>query len=487
MISYHIVTFVPLVNLPSSWIVYTVELARWEIPLILVARDLPRLTSLAYDLEACYGVRCCILQADLSQPHAAEQIHQATTKAGLRVDILVNNAGISSNGLAVDMPSHDVERMIQVNAMSVAKLAHLYGKDMKEKRRGRILMVSSVVGAVAAGPTVALYAATKAFEKVLASSMAKELEPYGVGVTCLMPGAVSETDFRSSSSTHEALCWKLPFYPKTPKTVAKVGIRALLRGDVEVTPGWQNRVFLKVVQPALPQRLHNIIVELAWNPLRIPSFLVLWKSADKRREERQAQLEERIKHVQDEEDDDHTKQQYTQEWLPRQNAFVPPPLLLTIPGKTPAPAPKTVPGIPEPAESEFPPPAPNLEGSATGEDPEVAEQPIRTYEDELNELRKLSLGNDGGAIPEAKSEDNNSTAGSSSLDDSTPSTAPAPAPPSSDSKVEELKPKEQHLLLQLQNQLLKLQKQVQEQEQQQFLQQIEQQRQQRELEYENRR
>ena len=49
-----------------------VELARYEIPLILVARDIDRLTQLAYDIEACYGVKCCVLQADLSQSDVAE-------------------------------------------------------------------------------------------------------------------------------------------------------------------------------------------------------------------------------------------------------------------------------------------------------------------------------------------------------------------------------------------------------------------------------
>jgi len=316
-----------------------VELARWEIPLILVARDLPRLTSLAYDLEACYGVKCCVLQADLSHPNAAQQIHEATKQAGLMVDVLVNNAGISSVGLSVDMPLEDVNRMVRVNGLAVAELAHLYGKDMKERRRGRILMVSSVVGAVAAGPTVALYAATKAFEKVLGLSMAKELEPYGVGITVLMPGAVRDTDFRPSSGTREALCWRLPGYPKSPTVVAKQGIRALLRGDVEVTPGWQNRAFLKVFRPALPQRLHNILVEMAWNPPGVPPFMKVWKTPDNRQRERQKQLEGRtdqnVRKVE-------TRTRRTvspQEWRPLSNTYLPPPLLLAVPGEKEAATP----------------------------------------------------------------------------------------------------------------------------------------------------
>ena len=48
--------------------------------------------------------------------------------------------------------------------------------------------------------------------------------------------------------------------------MAAVGVRALLRGDTEVTPGLLNRIFVKVLQPMVPPRVHNMIAELVWNP-----------------------------------------------------------------------------------------------------------------------------------------------------------------------------------------------------------------------------
>jgi short-subunit dehydrogenase len=197
-----------------------VELARWEIPMILVARDVEKLSNLAYDLEACYGVKCCVLGADLSKVDAAERIHQATTEAGISVDILVNNAGIASEGLAVDKKTSDIEKMVMLNSLTYAKLSQLYGQDMKKKRRGRILMMSSMAGLCSASPNTAIYGACKAFGKSLSLSMAKEMEAYGVGVTCLIPGPVADTDFRESSGTRKALCWYLPFYSRSPDIVA---------------------------------------------------------------------------------------------------------------------------------------------------------------------------------------------------------------------------------------------------------------------------
>jgi hypothetical protein len=64
-----------------------VELARWEIPLLLVARDIDALVELACDIEACYGVSCCVLQADLAQPETAQAIYQTVQDAGLKVDV----------------------------------------------------------------------------------------------------------------------------------------------------------------------------------------------------------------------------------------------------------------------------------------------------------------------------------------------------------------------------------------------------------------
>lgn len=66
-----------------------VELARWEIPLILVARDADALVALAYDLETCYGIDCFVLPADLAQDSTAKRVYQSVRKAGLKVDVSI--------------------------------------------------------------------------------------------------------------------------------------------------------------------------------------------------------------------------------------------------------------------------------------------------------------------------------------------------------------------------------------------------------------
>lgn len=111
-----------------------VELARYRIPLILVARDVTKLTKVAHDIEKYYNVPCRVLQADLSTPDCASRIHAATTEAGLKVDILINNAGVCDQGEMIEGDTDDIMNMIQVNVGSVVQLSQLYGRDMKERR-----------------------------------------------------------------------------------------------------------------------------------------------------------------------------------------------------------------------------------------------------------------------------------------------------------------------------------------------------------------
>jgi short-subunit dehydrogenase len=132
--------------------------------------------AVANDIEKHYDVSVRILQADLSSPNCARRIYDATTAAGLCVDILVNNAGLCAHGDFVDGDAIDVSRMVSVNVGAVTALSQLYGRDMRERRRGRILMVSSMSGALPGNPSVAVYAATKAYEKSLASSLGREME-----------------------------------------------------------------------------------------------------------------------------------------------------------------------------------------------------------------------------------------------------------------------------------------------------------------------
>jgi len=131
---------------------------------------------------------------------------------------------------------------------------------------GRIVLMSSLTGAMPGIPTAAIYAATKAYQKSLASSIGRELEGYGISVTCVMPGAVSETGFQSNANMQTSTIFKFPFGIVTPQHVAECTVRAMIVGRQEVFVGWMNIIMGRWMTTLLPPRLLMLICELSWRP-----------------------------------------------------------------------------------------------------------------------------------------------------------------------------------------------------------------------------
>ena len=129
------------------------------------------------------------------------------------------------------------------------------------------MIVSSLTGAMPGVPTAAMYAATKSYQRSLSSSLGRELEGYGVGVTCVMPGAVTDTNFQSDANMMDSTIFKFPIGGLTPEIVAEIAVRAVISGRQEVFVGWMNVIMGRLMSTLLPARLQMLICELTWRPL----------------------------------------------------------------------------------------------------------------------------------------------------------------------------------------------------------------------------
>ncbi len=243
-----------------------IEIAKLKVPIILVARNEERLEDLAALLHECYGVPTKVIVCDFGQPNAAQKIYDATSKAKYTVDILINNAGIAETSELIMMDKFKIDQLTNVNVLAPTKLCQLYGRDMKERKRGRILIMSSLTGAVPGVPTSAVYAGTKSYQRSLATSLRKELEEHGVGVTCIMPGAVKDTSFANTGKMTDSFIWDFPLVTLTPDTVAFSSVKAMIAGYPEVVVGWLNTIFVKVVSSLFPARIILMICECIWRP-----------------------------------------------------------------------------------------------------------------------------------------------------------------------------------------------------------------------------
>lgn len=179
--------------------------------LVLAGRNRPRLEEVASNLQTEYhiSVRCEL--RDLSEPHAGTQLWAELAGAGITIDILVNNAGSGLYGNVEDENPDALERMLQLNVVTLTTLTRLAIPGMQSRRWGRILNVGSVVGYQPAGPRMAAYYASKAHVLSFSKGLARELKGTGVSVTALCPGP-TKSSFEERSGADRTILYK--FLPK---------------------------------------------------------------------------------------------------------------------------------------------------------------------------------------------------------------------------------------------------------------------------------
>ena len=140
-------------------------------------------------LVAALGDRAYAVAGDLSDPEAPTAVVKAAEAAMGQIDILVNNAGITRDQIALRMKDEDFEAVVQINLLASFRFCRAVMKGMMKRRWGRIINITSVVGA-SGNPGQANYAASKAGLVGMTKSLAYELATRGVTVNCVAPGFV---------------------------------------------------------------------------------------------------------------------------------------------------------------------------------------------------------------------------------------------------------------------------------------------------------
>lgn len=202
---------------------------------VLVARREDRLRALARELEAAHGTRCEIMLADLSQPHAGQELFAEMARRGIEVELLVNNAGI---GMVSAVEKTDVERalkLIQINIASLTELTLLAAKEMVRRGHGGIINIGSLVSFQPMG-YMGAYAASKAYVLHFSESLWAELRPRGVTVTTLCPGT-TRTEFFDHSGIPG---WAERNRGQHVEEVVRTGLAAFDAGRQYVVSGWGN-------------------------------------------------------------------------------------------------------------------------------------------------------------------------------------------------------------------------------------------------------
>jgi short-subunit dehydrogenase len=164
---------------------------------VLLARREAALRAVADELAARHHVEARPVACDLEDAAFPDALAAATE--GLTIGLGVYNAAYSFIAPIFERPLSDALRVVDVNVRGPLRFAHALVPPMIERGRGGLVLVASMAG-FQGGPRLAPYAASKAFEIVLAESLWAELRPSGVDVLATCPGAVRTPSYLKTTS-----------------------------------------------------------------------------------------------------------------------------------------------------------------------------------------------------------------------------------------------------------------------------------------------
>lgn len=172
--------------------------------LVVVARDVDRLTASAASLGQEFGVSVEVLAADLSVPGDLASVEARLMDPDRPISTLVNNAGFGVKDSFARSQIADEQRMLDVLVTATMRLSHAALPGMLERRSGALLNVSSVASWITGGT----YSAAKAWVTVFSESLSAECRSRGVRVTAVCPGYV-RTEFheRAGMNMDETPDW----------------------------------------------------------------------------------------------------------------------------------------------------------------------------------------------------------------------------------------------------------------------------------------
>lgn len=176
------------------------------------------------------------VQVDLATEQGVQALYGKI--GGRPVDALAANAGHGLGKGFLDESFEDILHVINTNITGTVRLAHLLGRDMRERGRGRILFTGSIAGLMP-GSFQAVYNASKAFVDSFSFALRNELKDSGVSVTVLMPGP-TDTEFFHRAGLDDTVVGQAK--KMDAGDVAKIGYHAMQRGEGDVVAGVMNKV-----------------------------------------------------------------------------------------------------------------------------------------------------------------------------------------------------------------------------------------------------
>ena len=181
---------------------YAQKLAQRGYDLVLVARDVTRLETLADELRG-HGAACEVLVADLTQSADVARVEQKL-ESDAAIDFFLNNAGIATVEPQLKTALETIERIIALNVTAATRLALAAGRAFCAQKRGTIVNMASIV-AVNPERFHGVYGGSKAFLLALSQALTGELNANGVVIQTVLPGATRTEIWQRAGTDVDAI------------------------------------------------------------------------------------------------------------------------------------------------------------------------------------------------------------------------------------------------------------------------------------------
>lgn len=215
------------------------ELAKSGYHLLLIARSESALDALATQLKTQFQVKVTYLALDLSETDSSRVAANWCRQETSQLSVLINNAGFGLWGDFADLELAEQMNMMRLNIDAVLSLTHQLLPILKHQKQSYILNVASTA-AYQAVPTLAIYAASKAFVLAYSRALRYELKDSSVSVSCTCPGP-TDTGFASRAGL-DALAELAEKFNMAPEKVAQLSLAGMFRKKAEIIPGFLNKL-----------------------------------------------------------------------------------------------------------------------------------------------------------------------------------------------------------------------------------------------------
>ncbi len=216
--------------------------------LVMVSNQESELLKYALEFEKKYAVAVTVYAIDLTQANAALSLMNFLSDNHLTVDVLINNAGIFSFNPVLETPLQKISCFLELHNRAVTELCYHIAADMKRRKCGYILNMSSM-SCWMPMPGIAMYAATKAYIRTFSRALHYELKEDGVSVTVACPGGIA-TDLFGLPENLKRLAVNLGVL-YTPEKFTRKAVQKMFKRKKQYINGIINRIsiFFVAVMP----------------------------------------------------------------------------------------------------------------------------------------------------------------------------------------------------------------------------------------------